>query len=102
MNFTSDQLKFALAKMAPDIIDVETLSDGRLFSLVWKKEKGWPRVKDTELLHICRVIALDLPNEKQWLLTVILAEVVDPKGPIAEASWLERAFALSQIKGIEL
>ena len=95
--YTNTQLKQALAKMLPT-----ELQFGE--PLAWKQiNQNYGRlVLDTELLHLCWLAAKTLPDNKRWLLTARLANIVEEETPLVEATWQQRTIALAKMKGIEI
>lgn len=97
MNHTDDQLKRVLAEMLPE-------------KLYWRDNMALSRspydgredVLDTELLQICQWIEDALSDNKQWLVTANLADIVPSERPIANASWQQRTIALARVKNVEI
>jgi len=100
MNYTDEQLKQVLAKMIPETCYM-TQPDNKL--LAWKDGH---LVRDTELLHLCWLVEIDLNPEQKLDYIEILGRGEDDESfypTIALASdWRWRVAALAVLKGIEI
>ena len=108
MKYTDTQLKQALAKMLPDIIQSSLLGN----QILWKNKNGSLRgVLDTELLHLCWLVEETLTEYKsaQYSDELIKQCSADAKNTAqpnnwseAHATWQQRVVALAKVKGIEI
>jgi hypothetical protein len=104
MNYTDTQLKVALAKMLPDVIDIEWCCldshEPEFRTIVWKHVIDYPAILDTELLHVCRLVEETL-EEHQPFEDALTCQ--DPYNMYPHsASWQQRTIALASVKGIEI
>lgn len=120
MNYTNKQLKLALAKMLPELLDTEPLEAGDIpdtpLVLVWKqKQKHFPEhwthtVLDTELLHLCHLVEETMEPgmlshaSSDWSKYVMtLGDITwRTKQSNIHATWQQRIQALATVKGIEI
>lgn len=104
------ELKLGLAKLLPDKID--TSFDGTPRWLIAPSSSAPPRIiKDTEWLHICRLLeqSLDGTNAASDYV-ILLKHVIAPNPPrgfvgdfrFVNASWQQRATALLKIIPVEV
>lgn len=114
-NYTDTQLKQALAKMLPELLEnyyQDIPFDNFLLSWIRRKRE----VHDTELLHLCWLVEEKLtPDQENQLgeLYRIEAKCVGPLGgkylingfgitAIAKLKWQQRVIALAKVKKIEI
>jgi len=110
MNYTDKHLKAALAKMLPD--DLYITLDG--IELHWSNSsekclrecRGW-EVRDTELLHLCWLVAKTFNTEQCTEYAEILGRDEEYANIYYDdflimAAWQKRVSALAKIKGIEI
>jgi hypothetical protein len=101
MNYTDEQLKQALAKMLPEKIRWN-ITGWQGINLVWQaiyEPQGcWKNdepVLDTELLHICWLVADTLSLNELYECDKILESLI-------WATWQQRVKALAKVKGIKI
>lgn len=99
MNYTDNQLKAALAKMLPELLYIDYF-EAKFISIRWLTNKPnygskGISVLDTELLHLCRMVADTLSLNELYECDKILESLI-------WASWQQRVEALAKVKGIEI
>lgn len=101
MTYTNTQLKQALAKMLPDVIQHEA-------GLTWYRHDGG-EVLDTELLHLCWLVEETLTNNEADMyglyINGIMNEAITQKFQSVcdwHATWQQRVIALAKVKGVEI
>ena len=95
MNYTDKQLKQALAKMLPTMVYMN-INGGSMYH----KLDGKPQlVLDTELLHLCNRVELNLSWSE---FSVFRKGLTNQLIRIESASWQQRVVALAEVKGIEI
>ena len=91
------QLKQALAKMLPEVLEMETqYSDMKFYGLAWKNKQSHPAVLDTELLHLCWLVEENIALKGEYRI------YSDLLGNFISATWQQRVSALAKVKGIEV
>ena len=110
MNYTNKQLKQALAKMLPEQIFLRETHEGDCY-LLWRGKYSNPHdmeVRETELLHLCRLVELKLTSKEYGVYS---AEPYKSYSGIDANTiiylwftmpWRERVVALAKVKGIEI
>lgn len=115
MTYTDEQLKQALAKMLPELLQVwDTLPNG--MDLEWRVSSK--EVFDTELLHLCRVVEETFSelyyDKKKYAYEIYkqhgFSSCVNCDGEddweevfnYAHASWQQRVVALCKVMGVEI
>ena len=102
--YTDDQLKQALAKMLPDIVEVFTVKDSPEIVLV-EAETG-TQYRDTELLHLCWMVEETLTNSQTVSYYCALNDLVEittfPQWAKVHATWQQRVIALCNVKGVDI
>ena len=108
MQYTNTQLKQALAKMLPEILEnyyQDTPLDN--FLLSWTRSKR--EVLDTELLHLCWLVEETLTNNEADMyglyINGIMNEAITQKFQSVcdwHATWQQRVIALAKVKGVEI
>lgn len=92
--YTDIQLKQALAKMLPDVIQHEA-------GLTWYRHDGG-EVLDTELLHLCWLIEETLTFLDKGNYFNSFWEGAFSVVGICHISWQQRTIALAKVKGVEI
>lgn len=107
MTYTDTQLKQALAKMLPELLEnyyQDTPLDN--FLLSWTRSKR--EVLNTELLHLCWLAGKDVEAKRysDYLMHAIQDEIctgaVEARYATANATWQQRVIALAKVKGVEI
>lgn len=125
MNYTDKQLKVALAKMLPKVIQIVSMDfNNPIISWVERpvhkmlSDAGFPTaepfVRDTELLHLCKIAWDTLDRRQRVSYGTQLREAVIASGGHAassiydltvcceNATWQQRVIALAKMKGFEI
>jgi len=104
MNYTDDQLKAALAKMLPDV--VEWKHQDLFWRYIFNEGISNTEVLDTELLHFCWLVERDLNPEQKLDYIEMLGRGEDEESfypTIALSSdWRWRVDALAKVKSIDI
>jgi hypothetical protein len=114
MNYTDDQLKQALAKMLPNVIDIFTVEHSPEIVLV-EKQTG-AQYRDTELLHLCWMVEETIKDRVGFVRELFdvferaycdneawdCLDPVDISAMLCHATWQERTVALAKVKGVEI
>lgn len=99
--YTDEQLKHALAKMLPDILELKFIRNTAIgtnsnegYWVIWWKGKA-TAVLDTELLHLCSLVeeTLSRSEEEEYYLAIEWNY---------RASWQPRTIAAAMVKGVEI
>ena len=104
MNYTDKQLKTALAMMLPELI----FESGDLYIYDAEFGSGGHRqVRDTELLHLCWLVAITFNTEQCTEYAEILGRDEEYANIYYDdflimAAWQKRVSALAKVKGIEI
>jgi hypothetical protein len=109
---TDTELKMALAKLLPDVLELSTHEhDGYtkpVTTLCWQHRNP---VLDTELLHVCWLVEETMFESQHHAYMEILAAMLDSgmyqinsthAWFVSHATWQQRAAALCKVKGIEV
>lgn len=125
MNYTDKQLKVALVKMLPKVIQIVSMDfNNPIISWVERpvhkmlSDAGFPTeepfVRDTELLHLCNIIWQSLDRRQRISHSTYLRDAVMASGGHAasfnadidacceNATWQQRVIALAKVKGFEI
>lgn len=115
MNYSDTQLKTALAKMLPEQVALAGFSnEPQSHYLYWTRIAPFDAVKDTELLHLCRLIWNGFDRKQRISYSISLRDAVIKDGGHAtsskedidacceNASWNQRTAALAKELRIEI
>jgi len=102
---TDEQLKLALAKMLPEI-----LMHDNIFNRIHFHEGEyvkWPKVQDTEWLHVCWLVeeTLLVIEKASYINELWECCKIQPTGYewlFTHATWQQRAIALAKVKGTKI
>lgn len=112
MNYTDTQLKQALAKMLPELLEnyyQDTPLDN--FLLSWTRSKR--EVLNTELLHLCWLVEETIKDNIGYCRILLETCLPELRGiivglnagfgmSILHATWQQRVTALAKVKGVEI
>lgn len=125
---TDTQLKQALAKMLPDVLEPKWVSPTAIgtnindkYFVIWWKGKA-TAVLDAELLHLCGLVGGTINEAQKMQYGEIMWDLCDGfldysgvyyEGetptmdykklfPVINATWQQRTIALAKVKGIEI
>jgi hypothetical protein len=109
MKYTDTQLKQALAKMLPDLVEIDQDNKG----LFWKDD-AYMIVLDNQLLNLCHLVWMTLDRKQRVHYSLYLREIVVNDGGHASsfdedivaccenATWQQRVIALCKVKNITI
>ena len=106
-SYTDTQLKQALAKMLPGVVNRITLHtcDGDKEEHLFFRNRPQFYVQDSELLYLCWLVEETL-TERQWegYTTYIEAcsHTIWSHQTLCHATWQQRTIALAKVKGITI
>lgn len=110
---TDEQLKQTLAKMLPNLIEMNHSRYSSHWILTYAISKEHPRnsltglseeIKDTELLHLCWLAEETFNANQHMIYHTRLSIVVrqSQHGTAIHATWQQRVIALAEVKGIDI